>query len=308
MVLIIHASLPIVNAFIDRFPSAQYNRSQTGTDDAANTNCLLTGNWYKEHGLETKRLVWIAAIAATLILIAAGVSSFFIGRQIGLLDALTATVVPTQPFPTRQTSTPTLRPTGTSTPIPTWTPTVTPTPTSTATATPTRTPTPIPTATPRVTITEIKSLGRLETAQYMLQTVVDLERHPANVWERVFGTDKLLLIASGEVVAGFDLTQMTRADVTVRGDHVTLVVPAPEILYSKIDNDRTYVYERTSGLFRQPDPQLEGEARALAEQAMRERALEGEILEQAETNGRTYLEAFLRALGFTDVEIVVRDR
>jgi hypothetical protein len=39
---------------------------------------------------------------------------------------------------------------------------------------------------------------------------------------------------------------------------------------------------------------------------MRDRALEGEILEQAEANGRMYLEAFLRALGFTNIEIVVR--
>jgi hypothetical protein len=158
-----------------------------------------------------------------------------------------------------------------------------------------------------VIITEVKSLGRLETAKYMLQTVIDLERQPTTLWEQIFGTDKLLLIANGEVVAGFDLGQVEQADIVVHGDDVMIILPAPQILYSKIDNDETYVYERTTGLFRDPDPRIESEARQLAEQAMLDRALEGEILRQAEANGRLQIEAFLRSLGFTEIVIVTQD-
>lgn len=140
----------------------------------------------------------------------------------------------------------------------------------------------------------------------MLQTVIDLEREPTNVWERVLGTDKLLLVASGEVVGGFDLARIEAEDIVVSGDRVRIVLPPPEILYSKVDNDRTYVYERASGLFRTPDPRIESEARQLAERAIVERALEGGILRNAEQNGRTYLEAFLRSLGFEQVELLVR--
>ena len=138
----------------------------------------------------------------------------------------------------------------------------------------------------------------------MLQTVIDLEREPASVWERIFGTDKLLLVASGEVVAGFDLAQVDSADIAVQGDSVTISLPPPEIMYTKIDNDETYVYVRTTGLFQKPDPSIESEARQLAERAMLERALEGEIMQQAELNGRLQLEAFLRSIGFTEIEIV----
>ena len=92
----------------------------------------------------------------------------------------------------------------------------------------------------------------------------------------------------------------------MQGDSVIIVLPAPEILYTKIDNDQTYVYERTTGLFREPDPRIEGEARQLAERAMLARALEGEILRQAETNGRLQIEALLRSLGFTEITIVVQ--
>jgi hypothetical protein len=157
-----------------------------------------------------------------------------------------------------------------------------------------------------VIITEIKSLGRLETVQFMMQTVIDLEREPTNIWGQVFGTDELLLVAGGEVVAGFDLAKVREQDITVRGDHVTMVLPPPEILYSRVDNQETYVYERRTGLFRKPDPRIETEARQLAEQAMLERAHRGEILRQAEANGRLQIEGLLRSLGFTDILLIVR--
>jgi hypothetical protein len=206
----------------------------------------------------------------------------------------------TRPFPTVRAATATVPPTVTETPLPTGTATFTPTPTKTPTSTPT------PTPTPRVIITEIKSLGRLETVTFMMQTVIDLEREPANIWEQVFGTDELLLVASGEVVAGFDLSRIREQDITVRGDHVTMVLPPPEILYSRVDNEETYVYERNTGLFRKPDPRIESEARQLAEQAMLERAQQGDILRQAEANGRLQVEALLRSLGFTEILLVVR--
>ena len=157
-----------------------------------------------------------------------------------------------------------------------------------------------------MTITEIRSLGRLETVQFFLQTVINLENEPSNVWQQILGTDKLLLVAGGEVVAGFDLSKMEPGDFTVRGDHVTIVLPPPEILYSKVDNEETFVYERKSGLFRKPDPRLESEARQLAEQAMVERAQKGDIRRHAEANGRLQVEALLRSLGFSDILIIVR--
>ena len=178
--------------------------------------------------------------------------------------------------------------------------------TATATETAKRTSTATPTPTPRVTIAEIRSLGRLETVQYYLQTVINLPNHTSNVWEQLLGTDSLLLIASGEVVAGFDLSKMQPEDITVRGDRVTMVLPPPEILYSRVDNEDTTVYERKTGLFRKPDKDLEGEARRLAEQAMVDRAMQADILRRAEANGRLQVEALIRQFGFSDVLIVVR--
>jgi hypothetical protein len=240
----------------------------------------------------------LALVGATLVgsaLLVLGANRMRRSRE--PIGSATATL----PFPTVQTSTPTTRPTSTPPLAPTGTATPRPTPTSTPTFTPT------PTPTPRVTISEIRSLGRLETAQFFLQTVIDLADEPSNLWEQILGTDKLLLVAGGEVVAGFDLAKMQQEDITVRGPHITVVLPPPEILYSRVDNEETFVYERQSGLFRKPDPRLEGQARQLAEQAMVERALRGEILRHAEANGQRYMEALLHSFGFTDIVVIVGD-
>jgi hypothetical protein len=212
--------------------------------------------------------------------------------------------------PKRASPQPTLPATATRLPTatPTARPTSTPTPTDAPTATPTATATltPTPTPTPRVIITEVHSLGRMETAKFLMQTVVDRERAPATVWERVFGADKLLLIAEGEVVAGFDMAAVRKQDIVVDGDRVAIALPPPEVLYSKVDNDKTYVYERKTGLFVKPDKDIESEARQLAEQAMVEHALENGLLEQAQASGHLQIEAWLRSLGFTDITVTIQ--
>jgi len=191
------------------------------------------------------------------------------------------------------------------------TPTVTPSPTPTVrptdTPTPTNTPTPTPTPTPIVVITHINALGRLETTEFAMQTVVDLENEPGNIWEQLVGSDKLLLVAEGEVVAGFDLGKVKDQDIVVQGTTVTMNLPAPEILNSRIDNDGTYVVERDTGFLVKPDQTLETRARQIAEQSLTNWALEHGIIQKAEEYGRIQIENLLRSLGFTTIIINIKE-
>ncbi len=142
-----------------------------------------------------------------------------------------------------------------------------------------------------------------------MRTVIDLESDPSNLWEQLVGTDKLMLIAEGEVVAGFDLKKVNQKnDVKVQGTTIKLTLPPPEILYSRIDNEKSYVYERRTGLLVKPDPTLESRARLLAEQNLVEWAEQRGIYQKAEVSGRAYLENFLRSLGFTDITIEVKKK
>jgi hypothetical protein len=243
--------------------------------------------------------VWALLVVAVLLVLAAASLLVFRDRVMPAAATPTADLAPsaTAPWPTVETRTPTL--TSTPTQAPTDTPTVTPAPSPTATVTPTPTPTPI------IVNPKIRALGRLEAAQYVMQTVVDLEREQDNVWKKVFGSDKLLLIAEGQVVVGFDLTKLSEEDVSVDGTSVHLLLPPAEILYVGIDEEKTYVYERETGLFVTPDPELETEARQVAQRSVLNWALQHDAFGKAEEFGILYMDAFLRSLGFTDVEIEV---
>lgn len=140
-----------------------------------------------------------------------------------------------------------------------------------------------------------------------MRTVIDLENDPSNLWEQVFGSDQLILVAEGEVVAGFDFEQINPQDITVQGTSVTISLPSPEILFSRIDNEKTYVYERKTGLFVKPDQTLEGRARQLAEEALVEWAVQRDILERAKRDGQLHLENLLRSLGFTKISLEFRE-
>ncbi len=259
-------------------------------------------------GLTITLLVVVFAILGILI----GVGAFYLGQQSNqpsevaaerpALIINTPTPLATAPPPPAiVTNTPTRTPEPTATFGPTDTPTPTPTDTATPTDTPTHTPTPI------VVITHVQGLGRLETTEYAMQTVIDLENDASNLWQQLVGSDKLMLVAVGEVVAGFDFEKIRGQDIAVNGTTVRIVLPAPEILYSRIDNEDTYVYERQTGLLVPPDNSLESRARQLAEEALVEWALEREIFDQAEKDGRLQIENLLRSLGFTDVTIEVRE-
>ena len=68
------------------------------------------------------------------------------------------------------------------------------------------------------------------------------------------------------------------------------------------------MYERQTGLFVEPDKTLEGRARQLAEEALVDWAIQRDIHEEAEKAGRLRIENLLRSLGFTDIEINVKEK
>lgn len=244
-------------------------------------------------------LILVIILVAGLIA-AVGILSFQLGQQAATAGRVEEAIIQ----PTTMLATDSDR---TAPPIvtntPTLSPTLTPTRGPTATSTATPTPTPSPTPTPIVVITHVSPLGRLETAEYAMRTVIDLENEPANIWENILGTDKLTLIAEGEVVAGIDLSKVDSEDILTQGTSVKITLPAPEILYSRIDNERTSIYERKTGLFRKIDQTLESRARLLAEESLVEWAVERGIYQKAEESGRLQIENLLRSLGFTDITI-----
>src|SRR5262249_3450880 len=93
------------------------------------------------------------------------------------------------------------------------------------------------------------------------------------------------------------------SDVSVNGRAVRLRTPPPEIFSTRIDNAKTRVYSRDTGLFSSPDPNLESEVREEAERQLRLAALQDGALDNARQNARSTLTTLLKGLGFEHIEI-----
>jgi len=149
---------------------------------------------------------------------------------------------------------------------------------------------------------QIQSLQRLETVVFGIDKIVTGER--ASAWlPRFLAGDRLVLIVFGQVVAGIDLARLQTSDVNVSGRSVTLHLPETQIFSAHLDDVRTRVYSRDTGLFSRVDPALETDVRKDAELQIRQAALDGNILATARANATTTLASFLRGLGFEQVEI-----
>jgi hypothetical protein len=81
------------------------------------------------------------------------------------------------------------------------------------------------------------------------------------------------------------------------------VLPPAEVFVAALDNEKSYIYDRTKGLLTRGDIQLESAARLAAEREIERTALEDGILDQAQVNAEAYLYRLLRSLGFPDVTI-----
>jgi hypothetical protein len=152
-------------------------------------------------------------------------------------------------------------------------------------------------------ITQIRELGRLETASYTVEKVLEGGVDQGSELLNLLLGDRLLFIAHGEVIAGVDLTELGDEDVTVSDDRqsVTLRLPPARVLTQRLDNELSRVYDREQGLLTKGDPELESQVRQDAERAVLAAACEGGILDQAELNAQRQVQILLLALDFREI-------
>jgi len=152
-------------------------------------------------------------------------------------------------------------------------------------------------------VRQIQQLQRLETVVFNMDKIV------SGGWESRYlpmflAGERLLLVVDGEVTAGVDLGHLAAADIIVSGQTIRMKIPDPEIFSARVDNERTRVYSRETGLFTRVDPNLESDIRREAERQVRQAALDNGILKTAAANARTTMTSFLRGLGFEAAEFV----
>lgn len=151
-------------------------------------------------------------------------------------------------------------------------------------------------------INEIRALARLETIQYSIEKVNVVE-----INQGTFGFalgDKILFVGHGTVIAGIDMGKLNPEDMRFENGVLTVKLPPAEVFIATLDNEKSYVYERDTGILQRPDPSLETLVRQDTERLILQAALEDGILEQAKINAEAFLIKFFDALGFSNTIFV----
>jgi hypothetical protein len=141
----------------------------------------------------------------------------------------------------------------------------------------------------------IQSISQLATAKYTIQTIVEIED------QGFFGpltSDRILLRANADVLAGIDLGAIDAEQVRTNGESVAIVLPPPML----VSKDITYqVYDRQRGWFAATNKDLQSAAEAQARADIVATACEKGILKEAQANAESSLRVFLLNMGFKQI-------
>lgn len=165
---------------------------------------------------------------------------------------------------------------------------------------------PLVTVTAPDVVEKIQRLNRLETVVFSLDTVI--ESHESNpVLPDLLAGDKLLMIVHGQTIAGIDFSKLKPESVQITeggdGRSISLMLPPSEVFLTTLDNAKSRVYARDTGLFVRADPNLESVTRERAQAELQQAALKDGILDAARANARDTVRAMLEGLGFAHVRL-----
>ncbi|HXC99071.1 MAG TPA: DUF4230 domain-containing protein [Verrucomicrobiae bacterium] len=155
-----------------------------------------------------------------------------------------------------------------------------------------------------VILQQVQTLSQLVTVKYVMEKVVDLQdvQPYKDMIVQGWGENRVLMIAHGVVKAGVDLSEITNGDVQVSGKKIILKLPPSRVTDRYLDDKQTQIVERTTGLLRSFDKDLEQDARRQAVMDIDRAAREAGILKDADERARLQLKSLFLQMGFEDVE------
>ena len=155
----------------------------------------------------------------------------------------------------------------------------------------------------RLVLQRIEDIGNLELVRYNFNDVVE-----ESVIRKLFDIDnlapdsKVLVIVNGEATACVNLKEVTKNDIKTEGDDIIITLPTPVICYTKINHDRSKIYDAnfTARIF---NPELIDKAYKQGEIKIKDEAIKLGILEQAKKNARKLLGPFLGGITRKNIKI-----
>ena len=147
-------------------------------------------------------------------------------------------------------------------------------------------------------IQKIQGLSQLVTVKYVIEKVIVLED------VKWYGESRLLLVAHGIAKAGIDLGKLQPGDIEITGKTLRVFLPPAQVTDCYLDEHKTHVVERTTGMLRLFDKDLEQNGRRAAIDDIRRAARANGIIKDAEQRAEQQLELLFLQLGFEKVDVI----
>lgn len=165
-------------------------------------------------------------------------------------------------------------------------------------------------------VTSIKKIAEFVSMNYYEEFILTKEKVGASVDNSVskkvlgwFGKkatdvskDQLVIIAKGNVRAGFNLTKVAEEDIHVSNDTLTMALPPAEILDVTINPSGFEIFYEDGKWNHEQVKALENEGIA----SLKAKAEKAGIIEKAEKNGIEQLQSMYKAMGFKEVICTIK--
>ncbi len=149
-----------------------------------------------------------------------------------------------------------------------------------------------------VIIQQIKNIAQMFTQTFYDEYVYDtgVIRTP------LFNQNKrLIFIAKGEVISGFDLSELNEKSIIRRGKSIVVKLPPARILDVVINPSGFETFIEQGEITFEESKKFHEDARRIFDRNARDKG----ILKNSAEQGRQMLEKFFRLLGFESVDIII---
>jgi hypothetical protein len=148
-------------------------------------------------------------------------------------------------------------------------------------------------------VEKISSMGKLELVRYAMKDVIEQkEIHP------ILPDSRVLFLAVGEVTACIDLTKIRKPDIIQNKDSVIVYLPQPEICYSKLDHQKSKVYDISGAWFEDDAKDMVEDVYKLGEKRILDNANQMDVLGLARGNAQLIFKPILESI--TGKPVVLR--
>lgn len=140
-------------------------------------------------------------------------------------------------------------------------------------------------------------LSRLTTMRFNYANIVTISTEMPGLLQSLYGSS-LALLAVGHIEAGVDLSQMTQENIAYNPETktMTLTIPAATLQTCFLNTQETKVVQQVSGAFATNQPRLNDESRLFALRQFRDKALETNILSDAQAKAESVVKNFTETL------------